>query len=148
MRWFESSYPCQPDSLAQPVEHLTFNQGVPSSNLGWITKQKLSCKGQLFYFMYTIYHERQGGDTERKHGVAAHRRFSYLYPLLLLLVCLWQRDVYKMKTRSRCAPTVFLSVSLPFHHLSSKHKGMYTKRKRRAAMRRWFSYLYTSLFSY
>ena len=25
------------DSLAQLVEHLTFNQGVPSSNLGWIT---------------------------------------------------------------------------------------------------------------
>ena len=25
------------DSLAQLVEHLTFNQGVPSSSLGWIT---------------------------------------------------------------------------------------------------------------
>ena len=25
--------------LAQPVEHLTFNQGVPSSNLGWMTKR-------------------------------------------------------------------------------------------------------------
>ena len=25
------------DPLAQSVEHLTFNQGVPSSNLGWIT---------------------------------------------------------------------------------------------------------------
>ena len=26
------------DPLAQAVEHLTFNQGVPSSNLGWVTK--------------------------------------------------------------------------------------------------------------
>ena len=25
------------DPLAQLVEHLTFNQGVPSSNLGWVT---------------------------------------------------------------------------------------------------------------
>lgn len=24
--------------VAQPVEHLTFNQGVPGSNPGWITK--------------------------------------------------------------------------------------------------------------
>ena len=34
MRWFESSYPCHYGSLAQLAEHLTFNQGVPSSNLG------------------------------------------------------------------------------------------------------------------
>ena len=25
------------DPLAQSAEHLTFNQGVPSSNLGWVT---------------------------------------------------------------------------------------------------------------
>ena len=37
MRWFDPSHPCQHDSLAQLAEHLTFNQGVPSSNLGWIT---------------------------------------------------------------------------------------------------------------
>jgi hypothetical protein len=37
MRWFESSCPSQVDSLAQLVEHLTFNQGVPGSNPGWIT---------------------------------------------------------------------------------------------------------------
>ena len=28
------------DPLAQSVEHLTFNQGVRSSNLRWITKEK------------------------------------------------------------------------------------------------------------
>ena len=39
LRRFESYYPCQYDSLAQPVEHLTFNQGVPGSNPGWITKK-------------------------------------------------------------------------------------------------------------
>ena len=37
MRRFESYSPCQYDPLAQLAEHLTFNQGVPSSNLGWIT---------------------------------------------------------------------------------------------------------------
>ena len=37
MRWFESSRPSQNDSLAQLVEHLTFNQGVPGSSPGWIT---------------------------------------------------------------------------------------------------------------
>ena len=29
--------PATYDPLAQLVEHLTFNQGVPSSNLGWVT---------------------------------------------------------------------------------------------------------------
>ena len=37
MRRFESYYPCQNDPLAQSVEHLTFNQGVPRSSRGWIT---------------------------------------------------------------------------------------------------------------
>ena len=37
MRWFESSRPSHDDSLAQLVEHLTFNQGVPGSSPGWIT---------------------------------------------------------------------------------------------------------------
>ena len=34
IRWFESNYPSQCGSLAQLVEHLTFNQGVPGSNPG------------------------------------------------------------------------------------------------------------------
>ena len=34
--WFDPSHPNH-DPLAQPVEHLTFNQGVRSSNLLWIT---------------------------------------------------------------------------------------------------------------
>ena len=37
MRRFESCYPSHYDPLAQPVEHLTFNQGVRSSNLRWVT---------------------------------------------------------------------------------------------------------------
>ena len=36
IRRFESYYPCH-DPLAQLVEHLTFNQGVPRSSRGWIT---------------------------------------------------------------------------------------------------------------
>ena len=35
--WFKSRYPSQIDPLAQSVEHLTFNQGVRSSNLLRIT---------------------------------------------------------------------------------------------------------------
>ena len=36
MREFKSLHPSH-HPLAQMVEHLTFNQGVPSSNLGWMT---------------------------------------------------------------------------------------------------------------
>ena len=36
MRWFESSRPSH-EPLAQLVEHLTFNQGVPRSSRGWLT---------------------------------------------------------------------------------------------------------------
>ena len=32
-------FPLRDDPLAQPVEHLTFNQGVRSSNLRWVTKK-------------------------------------------------------------------------------------------------------------
>ena len=34
---FESCIPSQYDPLAQSVEHLTFNQGVPRSSRGWVT---------------------------------------------------------------------------------------------------------------
>ena len=37
-------------SLAQPVEHLTFNQGVSSSNLEWATK-----KTQSFDWVFLFY---------------------------------------------------------------------------------------------
>ena len=33
-------HPKKHDSLAQSVEHLTFNQGVRSSNLRWVTNMK------------------------------------------------------------------------------------------------------------
>ena len=47
MRWFEPSHPSQKnDSLAQSAEHLTFNQGVPGSNPGWITKGSIAQLGE------------------------------------------------------------------------------------------------------
>ncbi len=49
IRWFESIYPCH-DPLAQSVEHLTFNQGVPRSSRGWITTDKLPRFGEVFCF--------------------------------------------------------------------------------------------------
>ena len=43
IRWFESSQPSHLfGPLAQSVEHLTFNQGVPRSSRGWVTV-KLIC---------------------------------------------------------------------------------------------------------
>ena len=39
------------DPLAQPAEHMTFNHGVRSSILRWITKQKRHPFGCLFYFI-------------------------------------------------------------------------------------------------
>ncbi len=41
IRWFKSSHPSQNGPLAQLAEHLTFNQGVPGSNLGWTTNHAL-----------------------------------------------------------------------------------------------------------
>ena len=40
------------DSLAQLVEHLTFNQGVPSSSLGWITNENMSFFERRTAFLY------------------------------------------------------------------------------------------------
>ena len=40
------------DSLAQLVEHLTFNQGVPSSSLGWITKENMPFFARRTAFLY------------------------------------------------------------------------------------------------
>ena len=67
-RWFDPSHPSQPkglllrllcrpwqteyDPLAQLAEHLTFNQGVRSSNLRWVTSKALLRKQKgliLFY---------------------------------------------------------------------------------------------------
>ena len=49
IRRFESCHPSQIfwktlyDPLAQPVEHLTFNQGVRSSILRWVTISNIIC---------------------------------------------------------------------------------------------------------
>ena len=40
------------DSLAQLVEHLTFNQGVPSSSLGWITNENMPFFARRTAFLY------------------------------------------------------------------------------------------------
>ena len=40
------------DSLAQLVEHLTFNQGVPSSSLGWITIENMPFFVRRTAFLY------------------------------------------------------------------------------------------------
>ena len=42
IRRFKSCHPSQPDPLAQSVEHLTFNQGVRSSNLRRVTRDARS----------------------------------------------------------------------------------------------------------
>ena len=42
------------DSLAQLVEHLTFNQGVPSSSLGWITNENMPFFERRTAFLYLL----------------------------------------------------------------------------------------------
>ena len=64
MRWFESSRPSQRcDPLAQSVEHLTFNQGVPSSSLGWITIFLSGCGGIGRRTRLRIWRLRRAGST-------------------------------------------------------------------------------------
>ena len=41
------------DSLAQLAEHLTFNQGVRSSNLRWVTKNRYSFEWRFFLVFKT-----------------------------------------------------------------------------------------------
>ena len=59
IRWFKSSHPSHNGPLAQTVEHLTFNQGVPSSNLGWTTTH--AALAQLVEQM-TLNHWAQGSS--------------------------------------------------------------------------------------
>ena len=40
------------DPLAQSVEHLTFNQGVPRSSRGWITKKTSSYYWKFLFFAF------------------------------------------------------------------------------------------------
>ena len=68
MRWFESSRPSQCDPLAQSVEHLTFNQGVPRSSRGWITiflsiKRCAHAGAAFFVFMLGAINHRVMGAT-------------------------------------------------------------------------------------
>ena len=42
--------PAKYDPLAQVVEHLTFNQGVRSSSLRWITKTPVTRRLQVFFY--------------------------------------------------------------------------------------------------
>ncbi len=41
----------QNDPLAQKVEHLTFNQGVRSSTLRWITSESINKVPKNYYFL-------------------------------------------------------------------------------------------------
>jgi hypothetical protein len=42
------------DPVAQPVEHLTFNQRVVGSNPAGITKIKIAAIGRFFYYMFLV----------------------------------------------------------------------------------------------
>ena len=48
-RRFKSCHPSHYGPLAQSAEHVTFNHGVPGSNLGWITTPNRICKKYLTY---------------------------------------------------------------------------------------------------
>ena len=59
------------DPLAQPAEHLTFNQGVRSSNLRWVTK--FSCRihnGEVSEWFKELV--LKTSDSERDRGFESH----------------------------------------------------------------------------
>ena len=74
MRRFESCIPCQinNDPLAQSVEHLTFNQGVPRSSRGWVTNN-----GEVSEWFKELV--LKTSDSERGRGFESHplRQFNY-----------------------------------------------------------------------
>ena len=54
MRRFEPCHPSQYGPLAQSVEHLTFNQGVPRSSRGWITRKSAPVRKNGSFFVDTV----------------------------------------------------------------------------------------------
>ena len=89
------SIPATPvyDPLAQVAEHLTFNQGVPSSNLGWVTIFK-ACGAILQDALSGEVSERfmelvlKTSDPERDRGFESH-------PLRHKLNTVWQAIVLR-----------------------------------------------------
>ena len=93
---FVGSSPATPakcDPLAQSAEHLTFNQGVPSSNLGWVTIFK-ACGAILQDALSGEVSERfmelvlKTSDPERDRGFESH-------PLRHKLNTVWQAIVLR-----------------------------------------------------
>ena len=61
------------DSLAQLVEHLTFNQGVPSSSLGWITNENMPFFERRTAFLYLRMQIFMKADAEFKNFFLANQ---------------------------------------------------------------------------
>ena len=75
MRRFESCYPSQYDPLAQSAEHLTFNQGVRSSNLRWVTiniPRRLASIGHGEVSEWFKELVLKTSDSERGRGFESH----------------------------------------------------------------------------
>ena len=76
MRRFESCYPSQYDPLAQSAEHLTFNQGVRSSNLRWVTNKNTAAifasigHGEVSEWFKELV--LKTSDSERGRGFESH----------------------------------------------------------------------------
>ena len=74
IRRFESCYPSQRslfDPLAQSAEHLTFNQGVRSSNLRWVTIYiNHNHRGEVSEWFKELV--LKTSDSERDRGFESH----------------------------------------------------------------------------
>ena len=76
MRRFESCYPSHHDPLAQSAEHLTFNQGVRSSNLRWVTNKNTAAifasigHGEVSEWFKELV--LKTSDSERGRGFESH----------------------------------------------------------------------------
>ena len=70
IRRFESCYPSHYDPLAQVAEHLTFNQGVRSSNLRWVTNYTQGASGEVSEWFKELV--LKTSDSERDRGFESH----------------------------------------------------------------------------
>ncbi len=93
------------DPLAQPAEHLTFNQGVRSSNLRWITKKTVTT---LVVAVFCFYILRRFELTCHVRRFAVRQRSTALKQDLSGSLCAEYPMDHQNKTFVFCGCLVFI----------------------------------------
>jgi hypothetical protein len=60
------------EPLAQSAEHLTFNQGVPRSSRGWLTRGRLAQRGERLPYKQDVGSSNLSSPTIRSCGVVVN----------------------------------------------------------------------------